>query len=216
MGDRPVTVRIPVLENIATQFGGAFAQGESRYLNTQEKGIATAIFQQSINLDPVRLVVTTVVSAPTTLGNNIRIPPGWDMPNHTLIHELTHVWQYQTRGSSCISNSFIHQAAGILSGASRDAAYHPVIVQGQSIYRYTAEHQAVIVEDYYWKPALQLDPDYQRMIAEVRSAKPVFTSMDSYQESLYGPGYQNRRATDGLLDRNDRRGGTVPIFRLEW
>jgi hypothetical protein len=53
-----------------------------------------------------------------------------------------HVWQYQNRGTGYISNSIWHQA-------TEPAAYEVTIVPNQSIYRYTAEHQAVIVEAYY-------------------------------------------------------------------
>ncbi|GAC1603056.1 MAG: hypothetical protein NVS3B8_14280 [Chitinophagaceae bacterium] len=214
MADK-VNIRIPVIENLAAQYGGAFS-GNSRGLNPQERSVAISIFMQSINYDAVRIVTATVAAAPTTLGNHIRILPGYNLDNETLIHELTHIWQFQTKGNSYISNSLIHQTVCIITGGDRNGAYTYTIVPGQSINRYTAEQQAMIVQDYFSSPALRNNPEYIRMMGEVRSARPVLTDMDRYQESLYGVQYQNNHFFDPIPGSNDRRTETVTILRVEF
>jgi hypothetical protein len=213
MGD--INLRIPVLENLATQYGSAFS-GNQRVLSTAERAVAESIFMQSVQYDAIRIVVASIAAAPTTLGNFIRIPPGYQLSNATLVHECTHVWQFQTSGNSYVSNSVVHQMAGIISGGDRNAAYQYAIVPGQSIYRYTAEQQAMIVENYFSHTALRSHPDYARMIAELRSARPVLTDMDRYQESLYGAQYRNPHFFDVNPATGRRPNETVPLLRIEF
>jgi hypothetical protein len=213
MGD--INLRIPVLENLATQYGGALS-GSNRVLSPSERAVAESIFMQSVLYDAVRIVVAAVAAAPTTLGNFIRIPPGYQLNNETLVHELTHIWQFQTSGNSYISNSVVHQVAGIISGGDRNAAYTYTIVPGQSFYRYTAEQQAMIVENYFKHTALRSDPDYARMITALRSARPVLTDMDRYQESLYGAQYRNPRFFDADPVTGRRPNEIIPLIRIEF
>lgn len=207
-------IRIPVLENFATQYGDILSKN-SRTLTQAERDVAESMYQQSINYDVVRIVTADIANAPTTLGNQIRISPNYILDNSTLIHELMHVWQYQNKGNGYISNSVVHQVAGMISGGDRNEAYKYTIIPGQSITKYNAEQQAMIVEEYYRIMEYRNNKEYIRLIAEVRKARPTLTNMDRYQESLYGTQNPNFH-TPPLLDRRDRSGGTVPIFRLEW
>jgi hypothetical protein len=214
MADK-VNIRIPILENLATQYGGAFSS-DNRGLTDNEEKDARGVFMQSVNYKAVRIITTTVIAAPTTLGNNIRIPPGYNLSRDTLIHELTHIWQFQTKGNAYISNSVVHQVAGMVTGGSRNAAYNYTIIPGQSFSNYTAEHQAMIVQHYFLYPSLRTDPEYARLIGEVRSARPVLTDMDRYQESLYGAQYQNDRFFDPLPGTGGSKTETVTIIRFEF
>jgi hypothetical protein len=215
MPDPPVRLRIPVIENLATRNGDILAR-DSRILSSRERDLADFIFEQSVNLNSVRIVTSSVIAAPTTFGNYIRIPPGYSLPDETLMHELTHVWQYQNMGNAYISDSLFHQTVAIITTGDRNNAYTYAIVPGRPLSFYTAEQQAMIVEDYFKTLTLRVNPDYQRLIAQIRNARPSLTDRDRYLESLYGAGYQNPhsdilRDTPGINPTN-----TIPIFRVEF
>ena len=214
MGDT-INIRVPVIEIFATQYGNAFTKN-SGVLRPEERALAVDVFQQSINYDVVRVVTAQFAAAPTTLGNNIRILPGYEIDSDTLIHELTHIWQFQTKGNSYVSNSLIHQTACIITGGDRNAAYEYKIVPGQSISKYNVEQQAMIVQDYFSKPLLKNDPDYIRLITEVRNGRPVLTDQDRYLESLYGTQYQNQRYFDPIPPGGNRSNNTATILRVEF
>jgi hypothetical protein len=170
-GARP-RLRLPTLEMFSALSGGASAT-RGRGLLPREASLASSIFGDSIDLSAVRIVESRIANAPTTLGNHIRVNPGYTMPDRILIHELGHIWQFQTRGTRYISDSAWHQTTAWLSRGGRGAAYDYTIVPGQSIDRYPAEHQASIIEDYFAYPALRSNSEYQRLIEEVRRARPI-------------------------------------------
>lgn len=208
-----VRLRLPVLETTAVQLGGV---GSISYaLSAAQIALARTIFGNSISYNLVRVVEASIAAAPTTLGNNIRIPPHSELHNATLIHELTHIWQYQNMGAGYISNSAVHQLAGILGAGDRDAAYAYHIVPGQDFVRYSAEHQAMIVEDYFRQPSKRINPDYQRLVEQVQSARPTMTDQDRYQESLYGSTYRNPYL-NSVPGAEEMRRDTIPLFRIEF
>src|SRR5262245_39948344 len=96
-----VRSRTPTLESFSALHGNALSLG-GRPLTRSEREDATFVFRASIDLDKVRVVHAVVANAPTTLGNFIRIPMNGSIDRRTLIHELTHVWQYQTKGTRYI------------------------------------------------------------------------------------------------------------------
>jgi len=99
----------------------------------------------------------------------------------------------------------------------RNAAYTYTIEAGKSIHSYTAEQQAMIVEDYYSTPTLRTNTEYSRMIRQVQNARPIPTSL-ILEEAAYGPGVGVERQR-GFLDPNPTRsegGGNVPLFRIEF
>jgi hypothetical protein len=210
----PVVLRIPSLEVASMQYGGTLGRSGVP-LTEREIGIARPIFGNSINFDEVRVVVTSVIAAPTTLGNNIRTPHR-NMEDWVLIHELTHVWQYQTQGTRYISSSACAQLIAAIASGDRNAAYEYRPGQ-RSIYDYPAEQQAHIVEDYFKNPGLASDENYQRYIRQVRTARPVMTAQERYNEAMFGDTGTGRslRAVppppSGL-----EPSGTAPVFRLEW
>jgi hypothetical protein len=222
MGDK-VTVRIPVLENVATQYGHAFAT-HKRKLNTEELAIGSSVYRQSVALEQVWIVTTGAINAPTTLGNNIRVSKDvyflrdeyW---KSVLVHELMHIWQYQTQGKSYISDSAFRQSvsavAGFFTGGDRSGAYTYTIEKGKSIYTYTAEQQGQIMQDYYLSKSS--DPDYIKLVEEVRKARPVLTDADRYMESLYGAGYANPHFMDPVPGAHTLAPTNIaPIIRIEF
>ncbi len=208
----PVTVRIPILERLSDDLGGTLGRSGQR-LTSQEVGIARPVFGDSIDYDAVRVVVTTIVAAPTTLGNNIRAPHRV-MEDWVLIHELTHIWQYQTQGTRYISSSACAQLQAAISSGDRNAAYSYTPGE-RSIYDYPAEQQASIVEDWYKNRSLRKDANYERYIAQVRSARPTMTAQERYNEAMFGDTGRGRRGIppppSGL-----EPSGTTPLFRVEW
>ena len=214
VSSRRVRLRFPVLETLGYQFGWVF--GRSRSLDHAERGHARDVFGDSLDLDAVRIVTTPIAAAPTTLGDYIRT--SGSMPTATLIHELTHVWQYQHGGGAYISDSLCEQVAGWAATGSRNAAYDltGVVHAGKRFSEYTAEQQAMIVETYYSDPAIRGDAIYQALIDEVRQrppAPPATRQRLIYEEGLLGPA--GDRFRDQLPD--DRRLAPVmPILRLEF
>lgn len=211
MGDN-VRLRLPTLELFAARNGGAFS-GEGRPLKSDELRDARFVFGDALRLDAVRIVDSSVAAAPTTLGNFIRIPPQASLARRVLIHELAHVWQFQTMGTQYISDSLWHQTKAILETGSRGAAYQVDIVPGRSIYRYTAEQQAMIVERYFAHPELRTAADYNRMIGEVRQARPLPPARIE-EEAAFGPGDPFRWPEPERGSARPQR--MVPLFRLEF
>lgn len=222
-------VRSPLLEGLLVVGQDALTKSR-RPLTIQEKSILRPVFQDSIDYEAIRIATTDVgqKGRPYTFANTIRIPPQTVFTPNTLVHEVTHVWQYQTQGSSYISDSAWHQMT------EGDEAYHVTLAAKQSIYGYTAERQAMIVEAYYvdsvrkpkpQQPASQTDyfflkeevpigwsllPDVIRMICEVQRARPMSDS-DAYEERMFGPGWNRIDATP-----NQNRNEIIPILRIEF
>ncbi|HEX7048867.1 MAG TPA: DUF4157 domain-containing protein [Longimicrobiales bacterium] len=207
-------LRLPTLEVYSALHGGALGL-RGTGLTADERADALMIFGASIDLDRVRIVETPVVNAPTTLGNNIRIAPGSTIPRHVLIHELAHVWQFQTKGTGYISDSIWHQTVATVTEGNRGAAYRVTIEPGKSIHRYTAEQQAVIIEDYFQHPALRADPEYARMLGEVRRSRPISMSL-ILEEAAFGPGTANRRRLPPTVPGGSAATPFIPQVRIEF
>lgn len=217
MGDSEVNLRLPTLELYSALHGGALSLG-GRTLSKYERRDAEYIFEKSIDLDKVRIVRAIVANAPTTLGNYIRIGMHGRISRQTLIHELAHIWQYQTMGTAYISDSVYHQVGATITTGSRNAAYKlsAADLSAGSIYDLTAEKQARVVENYYADPKLRTDPVYEKFIGEVRRARPLPENIIQ-EEAAFGPGmgHQHLLQDDpgGIIDRAP---GTVPLVRIEF
>ena len=208
-----VRVRIPILEAGAILAQKALTS-RPRSLKPDEKNLLLTIFGPSVNLDQVELAFTDLAigGRAYTLGNTIRVPE--HMPKGVrfragdLVHEMTHVWQYQTRGTSYISDSIFHQVAP-------GDAYEVNLVPGQSFYDYTAEQEAMIVQRFYedaprgWRQ----DTDVVRMIGEIRKAHPL-SAVEIERETWLGPNHDLR---DNAVPGNDfNQTRTVPLLRIEF
>jgi hypothetical protein len=100
---------------------------------------------------------------------------------------LTHIWQYQTKGTAYISDSIWHQVGAAVATGSRNAAYAitDADLHTSSISALPAEKQAVIVETYFANPAVRSDPNYQRFINQVQAARPLPESL-VLEEAVFG------------------------------
>lgn len=209
-----VRLRFPVLETFAYQYGWAFGSG--RPLDDEERRKARSIFANSLDLDVVRIVTTSLAAAPTTLGDYIRTTG--PMSTATLIHELTHIWQFQHGGAAYISNSLCAQVAAWASTGDRNGAYDltGVVQAGRQFSEYTAEQQAMIVETYYSDASKRTDAVYQALLDEVRRHPPIPAATRQrviYEEGLYGP--RNDRLPD--LAPDDRRLTPImPLIRIDF
>jgi hypothetical protein len=209
-----VRLRFPVLETLAYQYGWAF--GHSRSLNDGERREASEVFGNSLDLDAVRIVTTTFAAAPTTLGDYIRSIGS--MSTATLIHELTHVWQYQHGGGAYISDSLCHQVAAWATTGSRNAAYDvtDIVRPAKTFSNYTAEQQAMIVEVYYAVPDARDDAVYQALIEEMRRQPPAPAAARQrliYEEGLFGPTHDLR---GDELPEDRRLPPIMPLLRIDF
>ena len=206
-------LRLPVLETTAMQYGGLIG-GPGDPLTAAEIALARPVFGDSIRYADVRVLTASVAAAPTTLGNTIRSTER-SIPDHVLIHELAHIWQYQTGGGGYISSAGCAQVIAILSAGTRNAAY-AYEPRGQ-FSTFNAEQQAHVIEDYFRMPNLQNDPWYLEVMRRVRAARPTSTTQSTYEESLYGRHNPNMWRT---MDTNSptyvNPTSTVPLVRVEF
>jgi hypothetical protein len=222
MGDK-VRLRVPLMEagleaaqKVFTSRGRSLTSGNDsipRSLIPNEKELLVNIFGSSINLDVVELAYTKIAKdgRAYTLGSTIHIPEhmpkGGTFDAGTLVHEMTHVWQYQTQGTAYLSDSIFHQ---LTQGTG---AYDVDTMPGKAFRDYAAEQQAIIVERYYrdYPEGWRSNPDVVRMIAEIKRARPL-SSTQIQQETWYGP---NIRQFD-TPDSDSNTAKTVPLFRIEF
>lgn len=169
-------VRSPMVEQLGAQLGSGLSRDERR-LSVAEIAVARSVFHRAVQLEPVRVVTTEILSSPTTMGNVIRIKPfdpssgqKCDLDQCTLVHELTHVWQFQTRGAAYMSNSLWRQ--GLTEG--RDRAYMLKASQLRyirSMMELSAERQARVVELYFVSTLLRSPDDAQELRARLEFSR---------------------------------------------
>ena len=141
---------------------------DSRSLSEKEKNIATSIYQNEIDLDKVKLAFDTMYSqySNTTLGSTIHISKSglnFDKKvesenvdsieyQYLLIHELGHVWQYQTNGWGYIPKSLIAQGVVRIKTGSRLNAYNweDRLSEGKEWEELNPEEQAEAISDYFY------------------------------------------------------------------
>jgi hypothetical protein len=199
-----VRLRFPTLEIFAATNGAALAI-DGRKLTSCEIESARSLFDDSLNYDEIRIVVALIASSPLTLGNQIRISPriaAEGLPSWLLMHELTHVWQYQTRGMRYISNSICHHFAAWTMTGAQAAAYElsgTDIVKAGSIRRLSAEQQAMLAQAWFLDCELRFpltrgqlvsqrvreNVACRRMLQELRSARPAPLSF-RLEEAAWG------------------------------
>lgn len=228
---QPVTVTSPLIEGLLIMAG----QIESPMgvpLVPEEMNTIQNIFQGSVDASRIRLVRTSIANAPTTLGNQIRIAPDQKTNTSdwlsTLVHETTHVWQYQTQGTRYITDSIYHQLrAKRLMGTRNGAYYNYRLAKGTPFSAYSAEEQAQIVEDYYditvlyakmtnppeWVGVRKPDlPLYEALITELRSAIPLPEDAIYQRNLMTLPLDQRFPVTDSPYGP----ASVVPLLRVEF
>jgi hypothetical protein len=157
-----INIRLPSFELFAFRHKRSLTFGDERGLNNDEYAIAEPIFKQAIDYTWVRVVKAAVANSPTVLGNYIRVSKGGPISPSILIHELAHIWQYQTKGLRYISSSVCQQLSTIVD--------RPTIKTGFSIHDYKAEEQAMIISDYY------VYKQYEKIVSELKNKGKLLRS----------------------------------------
>lgn len=114
-------------------------------LNNYQIGQASAIFGSTINYSQVNLNYNSGFTggrAAMTVGNQINIAGTTTISVPTLLHELTHVWQFHS-GKYDIFQMFAFQA---LAWLTQTKIYSFSISPESSFENYAMEQQAYIVE----------------------------------------------------------------------
>ncbi len=143
----------------------------TRQMNSAEISYATTIFQSSVDFSKVWLSRDDLASAGSTktIGNDISFQSRWgrwdlwDKPStagvrcnltdvglEIMIHELTHVWQYQNGGGGYAIASLTSQFAAFITTGDRDGAYRwqGPFGENKRWEDWNPEQQAAAVEDY--------------------------------------------------------------------
>src|SRR3954451_665001 len=180
----------PTVNIAALNMQGAFAS-HIRPLNQREKNLARPVYQDSVDLDRVQIATTSVLAAPTTLANTIRVKG--DITDDTLIHELAHVWQYQTSGLRYVSCALAGQVEGAVGHGDRNWTYEfDPTRRGTRLADYGPEQQAQIIQNAYILGKLDdMSSFYGPLVAEFRSARP--RPDDSGRDIDEAAGLGNRR-----------------------
>jgi hypothetical protein len=229
--DSPVQLTSPALQFAAIQLS-AITSPIGRPLTPTERAILDDIYQTSVDAGRVRIVEAHILNAPTTLGNQIRVPYGWSFDNTrrpVLVHEFGHIWQYQTQGTGYITDSVYHNASGQIATGDRNVAYmNYQLSKSSSISDFTAEEQATIIGDYYeitriyaevknppaWVGVRKPDlPIYERLLGQVRSSVPR-TDTKIYSDSLMNQ--PNNRMPDFNARPGEGFAPTMPLLEFRW
>jgi len=110
-----------------------------RHLTGADITYARDVFADSVDYSKIEITRDSMMStgAPKTLGNTIHLQSNWggpifqpgdsmeltDLGRELLIHEMTHVWQYQHGGLAYIGDSLWAQLKASLGSGSRNGAY---------------------------------------------------------------------------------------------
>ena len=163
-GTAGLSVRLPVIEETLRQASFFSATVVGQRLTSMEQALARQVFRQSIDYERVRLIRTGFLEY-RTVGNVIRVENGFTISDaymaKTLIHELTHVWQYQQGGTAYMSASIQAQIGATLTSGSRNFAYEYDIAEHSSFFDFGPEQQGLIVENYFGMVRDQTAPSSQ-------------------------------------------------------
>lgn len=147
-----VSVRLPAVEEAVRQIVEVEAGATGRPLTRDEIALAQPVFGRSVDYSRVRIRETSVAPG-TTVGNVIRMDPGFTIANawqaEVLIHEMTHVWQYQHGGTGYMSVALQTQIAAAGRTGSRNEAYDYTPDAAKTFFDYTPEQQGLIVQNYF-------------------------------------------------------------------
>lgn len=131
--------------------------GSHRGLTAREKAEAEKVFGSSIDLDRVKLTDASLAAdlimwmnknRPFTTMYVINYKSGSTLPMHTLIHELTHVWQAVTSGGVYMIEALHSQ----FFGKAYNLSESDLVKAKGKLLNLEREQQAVVVEE-YWKAA---------------------------------------------------------------
>ena len=191
----------------------------SRALSESERVTATSVFGNSIDLDAVRVDEYSFWGTQngyrpfTTLHT---INSAHPMDRATLIHELTHVWQYEQRGPQYMWDALQAQSSAEGYDYGGAAGLRQRMDDGLTLTSFNEEQQAHIVEDYYrlccgdWRDVVggaePFDlPLYAHFVDTVSSLSLAFLTPASVagsegSDTIYGNSVANRIRGQGGAD----------------
>ena len=157
-----LTVLFIFLLTVLFVFSGSRTSG--RFLTDKEIDLTKSIYSDNIDLANVRIVIDSMYSLTSTitLGNTIHIKSTWtkldllldltqtSSSRNLLIHELGHVYQYQSGGWGYVARSLFAQAKAYISTGSRGNAYkwEDRISDKTPWEEWNPEEQAQAISDY--------------------------------------------------------------------
>jgi hypothetical protein len=161
-----------------------FLKFNTRTLTGAERAAAQRIFGGSINLDLVRLDERAVIGPAFSDREytSFHTINGWGhITQRTLVHELTHVWQYQRDGAIYMPQALHAQIWGPAPRPGKTRGYdygdaaglRTAKGAGRRFTSFSREEQASIVEDF--SIMRRSDPDaplYAQFVAEVSTLTP--------------------------------------------
>ncbi len=124
----------------------------SRKLRPEERRLAATIFRSSLDFDRVRINENR--SFGTQKGKvvyaSIRsINSYHSLDRRTLIHELTHIWQYQKYGVSYIMRALAAQASPQAYQYGKESFFRDWVIGRNDIRNLNYEQQASAIEEFY-------------------------------------------------------------------
>jgi hypothetical protein len=135
--------------------------GDSRSLTSGETSYAQTVFQDTLDYSQITITRGKLAStgAARTVGNTINfettdfVAGTFDLTSggqSTLIHEMTHVWQYQHQGWTYAPEALWAQAKAAATTGSRNAAYDWESLDNAGVpwQEWNPEAQAQAVQDY--------------------------------------------------------------------
>lgn len=136
----------------------------TRPLYDAEQEVLREVFSDSLSLERVRLTRDHLLSfsAPKALGNTVHLRSDWGLfAGHgfrlsergmsVLVHELVHVWQFQTGGLSSAVASLRAQrkAWKDLGGGLESSRWRDAFAAGLPFARWNPKQQAQAVQDWW-------------------------------------------------------------------
>jgi hypothetical protein len=117
-----------------------------RPLAPAEIELLRTLFGEAIDYRAVRVKegaagLLTLPRRPFVLADTIYVPPGVRLRPALLVHEATHVWQHQRRGTGYLSAALLAQHLG------EGYDYLPALRRGRSWEALNPEQQAQLLED---------------------------------------------------------------------
>jgi Domain of unknown function (DUF4157) len=163
------------LENYRQLAEARYLNTGARKLNAFEKDAARIVFGSALDTSDVLISeggLMTLGGYARTLPNRIHFPNGsFSRPDFLayLIHELTHVWQYQ-RGAEI--PGMIYEAIVGNYDYGKAAGLREAWESGKAFDEFTTEQQGDILSDYYTRVTEKLDTTaYDGFVAQVRTGK---------------------------------------------
>ncbi len=128
-------------------------------LNDNEISLLKSVFGDSIDYSKVKVYSGGIWSykSTRTVGNNIYFEPQYEFEKNRnltyiksiLIHEFTHIWQYQNFGWKYAFGSMFDQLVSFLFSGERIGAYQYELKENKKLTDYGFEQQAQIIQDYW-------------------------------------------------------------------